>query len=70
MSGTYQTATVHMAGLKKLVDLRGGLQAFNHNDILQRLLTWSAIISFEHKSVCTDTPAGPILLTRRHGEPL
>lgn len=42
MCGTFNTATMHIDGLKKLVDLRGGLQAFSHNDILQRVLTWLA----------------------------
>jgi hypothetical protein len=32
-----------MNGLVKLVEMRGGLIAFNENPVLQRVLTWSVL---------------------------
>jgi hypothetical protein len=43
MSGNFQSSTAHMNGLVKLVEMRGGLIAFNENPVLQRVLTWSVL---------------------------
>jgi hypothetical protein len=40
MNGNLYTSKMHTLGLKRLVDLRGGLQGFNNNQMLQRILTW------------------------------
>ena len=40
MSGTRPISDVHMTALEKMVTARGGLENFNHNKVLQRVLTW------------------------------
>ncbi|KAL7621496.1 hypothetical protein AAE478_008819 [Parahypoxylon ruwenzoriense] len=40
--GSLNAAAAHMSGLKRMVDLRGGiLEGFKHNSILQRSITWA-----------------------------
>lgn len=45
MSGTRPISDVHMTALESMVTARGGLENFNHNKVLQRVLTWSASFS-------------------------
>jgi hypothetical protein len=45
MSGTRDHADIHMAALERMVGMRGGLDKFGHNKVLQRVLTWSVIKS-------------------------
>jgi len=40
MLGAYDAAQLHMAALKRMVDTRGGLFAFGHNDGLIRGIQW------------------------------
>jgi hypothetical protein len=40
MNGTKDSSQIHMAGLVKMVGLRGGLPSFESNPVLQRVLTW------------------------------
>lgn len=40
MSGVRPISDVHMTALERMVISRGGLENFNHNKVLQRVLTW------------------------------
>ncbi|KAI1337223.1 hypothetical protein F5Y15DRAFT_426158 [Xylariaceae sp. FL0016] len=41
-TGSISTAAAHMSGLKRMVDLRGGIiEGFKHSTMLQRALAWS-----------------------------
>jgi hypothetical protein len=40
MIGSLNSSTVHMNGLVEFVEMRGGLDAFDNNLVLQRVLTW------------------------------
>ena len=40
MNGTAESAAIHMNGLERMTVLRGGLQGFGKNRVLQRVLTW------------------------------
>ncbi|KAI8624914.1 hypothetical protein F5Y19DRAFT_281779 [Xylariaceae sp. FL1651] len=41
-TGSIQAAAAHMSGLKRIVDLRGGiLEGFNYSSIIQRALVWA-----------------------------
>jgi hypothetical protein len=40
MIGSLDSSTAHMNGLTELVEMRGGLDAFDKNLVLQRVLTW------------------------------
>lgn len=40
-NGCFEAANTHMNGLKRMVEIRGGLTAgFDHSTLLQRVLTW------------------------------
>ncbi|KAI1760749.1 hypothetical protein GGR53DRAFT_508649 [Hypoxylon sp. FL1150] len=40
--GSLSAAAAHMSGLKRMVDLRGGIvEGFNHSSILQRSISWA-----------------------------
>ncbi|KAI1778935.1 hypothetical protein F4818DRAFT_234357 [Hypoxylon cercidicola] len=40
--GSLNAAAAHMSGLKRMVDLRGGIvEGFNHSSILQRSISWA-----------------------------
>lgn len=41
MNGTAESAAIHMNGLERMTVLRGGLQGFGKNRVLQRVLTWT-----------------------------
>lgn len=41
ISGTFEAATAHQAGLMKMVKLRGGPCSLNHNSALLRAMAWS-----------------------------
>lgn len=41
MNGTAESAAIHMNGLERMTVLRGGLQGFGKNRVLQRVLTWA-----------------------------
>ncbi|OCL15216.1 hypothetical protein AOQ84DRAFT_413343 [Glonium stellatum] len=41
MNGTIESAAIHMNGLQRMTALRGGLQGFDKNRVLQRVLTWA-----------------------------
>lgn len=38
--GAYDAAQLHIAALKRMINARGGLDAFSHNDGLLRGLIW------------------------------
>jgi Fungal specific transcription factor domain len=40
MSGIRPISDVHITALVSMVNARGGLENFNHNKVLQRVLTW------------------------------
>jgi hypothetical protein len=40
--GAYDAAQLHIAALKRMVNARGGLSAFRHNDGLMRGIIWCA----------------------------
>lgn len=40
MNGTIQSATMHVKGLKRMVDLQGGLHGLRRNRVLQRIIAW------------------------------
>lgn len=40
LAGAYDAAQLHIAALKNMVNTRGGLCAFGHNDGLVRGMTW------------------------------
>jgi hypothetical protein len=40
MNGTIQSATMHVKGLKRMVDLQGGLHNLRRNKVLQRIIAW------------------------------
>jgi Fungal specific transcription factor domain len=41
ITGCFEAANAHMNGLKRMVEIRGGLTAgFDHSTLLQRVLTW------------------------------
>ncbi|KAF2665157.1 hypothetical protein BT63DRAFT_86470 [Microthyrium microscopicum] len=39
--GSYESATVHMTGLARLIELRGGLQTLEHLPVVQRVISWA-----------------------------
>lgn len=41
--GNSSASTVHMEGLKRMVDLRGGIQALGFKGVLQRMVLWYVI---------------------------
>ena len=45
LTGSYQAASAHMSGLRRMVDLRGGLDAMEHSVLLQRVVTWCVSLS-------------------------
>jgi len=45
MNGTAESAAIHMNGLERMTVLRGGLQGFGKNRVLQRVLTWCVPLS-------------------------
>lgn len=52
MNGTEQSSRIHMKGLRRMVELRGGLTSFYHNKVLQRVLTWYVFVylKFDHSA--------------------
>lgn len=44
--GDYQTSKQHMEGLRKMVDLRGGLNVFKGNAHLVEMLRWVLVVGF------------------------
>ncbi|KAE9989238.1 hypothetical protein Vi05172_g4282 [Venturia inaequalis] len=41
MNGTMLSATMHVKGLKRMVELKGGLQGLRRNKVLQRIIAWT-----------------------------
>jgi hypothetical protein len=40
IQSNYEIAEIHMRGLVKMLELRGGLAGFNHCQVLQRVIAW------------------------------
>lgn len=38
--GEYETSSTYLVGLRRLIEMRGGLSALSHNDALQRSIMW------------------------------
>ncbi|KAF2420282.1 hypothetical protein EJ08DRAFT_28454 [Tothia fuscella] len=58
MNGTYASSSIHMAGLKIMVELRGRLHNFGHSQMLQRILTWT---DFAYCTTWNEKPIFPLL---------
>ncbi|KAH8691240.1 hypothetical protein BGW36DRAFT_387928 [Talaromyces proteolyticus] len=41
MESSFELASLHMRGLVSMIQLRGGLENFNHLQTLQRVITWA-----------------------------
>ncbi|OCK84309.1 hypothetical protein K432DRAFT_378712 [Lepidopterella palustris CBS 459.81] len=58
LCGAYDAAQLHVAALKRMVDARGGLSAFRHNDGLARGLIW---VDFHSASAFRTRPIFPFI---------
>ncbi|KAN0095202.1 Fungal specific transcription factor domain containing protein [Hyaloscypha variabilis] len=58
LNGRSNSAEVHMKGLQRMVELRGGLQALGMRGILMRMVLWSDLC---HASRSSSTPRFPLI---------
>ncbi|KAI6089100.1 hypothetical protein F4821DRAFT_65600 [Hypoxylon rubiginosum] len=57
--GSLSAAAAHMSGLKRMVDLRGGIvEGFNHSSILQRSISWA---DYSYATAATKPVAFPFI---------